>query len=383
MYTYERVTAEIDLAAARHNLMQVRARVPEGTRVLAVVKADGYGHGAVEIAQAVDDIADYYAVAIAEEGAELRQAGITKPILVLGYTSPAQFAMLLDNDLTATIYRLDMARALSEEALRRGIRARIHLACDTGMGRIGFPANAEGVQQAAEAARLPGLETEGLFTHFARADEMDKTAANLQYEKYQAFYEGLVHEGVTVPLRHVCNSAGLMEFDDRFCDMVRAGIILYGLWPSEEVARDTLDLRPVMSLSSHIVHLKTVPAGTPISYGGTFVTERETVVATVPVGYADGWPRGLSNKGRVLVRGQYAPILGRICMDQFMIDVTGIEGVQMEDKVTLVGTDGAHTLTVEEQGDCAGRFNYEFVCCISKRVPRRYRGLPESKSKIG
>ena len=371
---YIRVGAYIHMDAIKYNLEQVRKRVGPGPKVLAVIKADGYGHGAVEIAHMCDkyDLAQYYAVAILEEAIELRENGITKPILILGYTSPSCDDDLVKYEITQTVYTYDMAKQLSDAAVRLGKTAKIHVALDTGMGRIGFQDEEESIQTIKEISKLPNIDLEGMFTHFARADELDKTSANQQIAIYTKIADRLSKEGVEIPIKHVCNSAGLMDFDGIHFDMVRSGIITYGLYPSEEVDKSRLEIRPAMEVKTHIVHIKTLPAGRGISYGSTFVTTKDTKVATIPVGYADGYPRSLSSKGRVIINGCYAPILGRVCMDQFMVDITDIPDVKLENEVTLIGKNGDKELTVEEVANLAGSFNYEFVCDVSKRVPRIY-----------
>lgn len=371
-HPYERATVEIDLGAIRANLLAIRAHLGDDTPVLAVIKADAYGHGAVNVAQAIDDLADFYGVAVVEEALELRAAGITKPILALGYTDPSRYHELIRHEIRPAIFTWETAVSLSDAAVKEGKTARLHLAVDTGMTRIGFQPTPENALLIARIAKLPGLEIEGMFTHFACADETDKTSARRQQQRFTDFRDKLSMLNVHIPICHCSNSAGIMEFDDAHMNMVRAGIILYGLYPSDEVDQSVLTLRPALSLRARISHVQKVPAGTGISYGSTFVTERESTIATVPMGYADGWPRQLSNKGRLLVHGQYAPIAGRICMDQFMIDVTDIPGVKVGDCVTLIGRDGDKFIPLEEPAFLAGSFQYELPCVLSKRLPRKY-----------
>lgn len=371
-HPYERATVEIDLGAIRANLLAIRKHLGDDTPVLAVIKADAYGHGAVNVAQAIDDLADFYGVAVVEEALELRAAGITKPILALGYTDPSRYHEMIHHEIRPAIFSWETAVSLSDAAVKEGKTARLHLAVDTGMTRIGFQPTPENALLIARIAKLPGLEIEGMFTHFACADETDKTSARRQQQRFTDFREKLSMLNVHIPICHCSNSAGIMEFDDAHMNMVRAGIILYGLYPSDEVDQSVLTLRPALSLRARISHVQKVPAGTGISYGSTFVTERESVIATVPMGYADGWPRQLSNKGRLLVHGQYAPIAGRICMDQFMIDVTDIPNVKVGDCVTLIGRDGDKFIPIEEPAFLAGSFQYELPCVLSKRLPRKY-----------
>lgn len=368
----ERVVAEIDLAAIRANLSAIHVRLGDRTPVMAIIKADAYGHGAVRVARAIDDLVAAYGVAVADEALELREAGIRKPILILGYVEPCRYRELVRNHIRPAIFSYEAAAALSEAAMLERREATLHLAVDTGMTRIGLHPTDESIAVIRRIAALPGLYIEGMFTHFACADMADKTSARRQHDIFIDFCGRVSHAGISVPIYHCSNSAGIMEFEDAHMDMVRAGIILYGLYPSDEVDQSVLKLQPALSLRARITHVQHVPAGTGISYGSTFVTARDSVIATVPVGYADGWPRALSNKGRVLVRGQFAPIAGRVCMDQFMIDVTDIPGVRPGDVATLIGKDGANEIPIEEPAALAGSFQYELPCVLSKRIPRRY-----------
>ena len=371
MPTYLRTRAEISLDAIEHNVSALRARLAPGVKLMCVIKADAYGHGALPLARFLDDKCEYYAVSVLEEALTLRAAGIKKPMLLLCYTSPGQFEALLAANVAQTIYSLGQARALSKFAQSRAKRVKIHVKVDTGMARIGFEDTDASIEEIAQIARLPGVKIEGLFTHFACADEADKTSALVQRGRFAAFIQKLEAAGVEIPLKHACNSAAAMEFDEHD-DLVRFGIGLYGLYPSEQVDKARVPLRPAMAWKTHVVHLKTVPPGTGVSYGHTFVTQRETRVATLPVGYADGYPRALSNQGHVIIRGQYAPIIGRICMDQCMADVTDIPGIGMEDEVILLGEDGGCRITMEEIGAMSASFNYETACRVSQRVPRVY-----------
>ena len=368
---HDRVYARIDLGAVRENFQNMKANLAEGVQMIAVVKTDGYGHGAVRIARMAEPW-DYiwgFAVATAEEGLELREAGITKPILILGFTFPDDYDTIVRHSMRPAVFKLSMAQQLDEAARRAGMTAPVHLAVDTGMTRIGLQVTETCADEAAAIAALPNLKIEGMFTHFARADEADKTSAHAQYARYLEFVRMLEARGVEIPMKHAANSACIAELPQFQLDAVRAGITIYGIYPSEEVDRSRLSLRPVMSLISHIAFIKEVPAGVPVSYGGTFVTGRPTRVATIPVGYGDGYPRLLSNKGQVLIRGKRAPIIGRVCMDQFMVDVTDIEAEEF-DKVTLLGSDGEESITVDELGRLSGRFPYELTCDINRRVPR-------------
>ncbi|MDO4344396.1 MAG: alanine racemase [Eubacteriales bacterium] len=374
MKKYSRVYAQIDLDAVLFNFESMRRNISPETKMLAVVKADGYGHGAVPIARLMEDY-DYiwgFAAATAEEALELRSAGIRKPVLILGYVFEEHYKELVKEDIRPVVFQYDMARKLSEEAVKQNRRTAVHIGLDTGMTRIGFADNEESLQTIKKIAKLPNLVIEGMFTHFAKADETDKTHAEGQLARYLAFADKLWKEGVRIPVRHCSNSAGIIDMKQANLDMVRAGISIYGIYPSSEVEKRNVPLKPVMQLKSHISYIKDVPAGVSVSYGGTFVTKRQSRIATIPVGYADGYPRLLSNKGRVLICKKSAPILGRICMDQFMVDVTDIPEARQLGEVTLLGCDGGENLPVEELSELCGRFPYEFVCGISKRVPRVY-----------
>ena len=367
-----RTWAEISLDAIEHNVNAVKARFAPNTRLMCVIKADGYGHGAIALAEFLADKCDHFAVAILEEALALRRAGVTKPILLLGYTSPFHYKEALEAGVSLTIFCEEDAAKLSEIAERMGKRAMLHMKIDTGMGRIGFADTDSSAEQITKIAALPGIEIEGIFTHFACADEAEKASYQEQLRRYEAFLKNeRLAEIHSRAICHCCNSAAAMETTVHF-DMVRFGVALYGLYPSEEVNRSNLPLQPAMSWKTCVAHLKTVPPGTGVSYGHTFVTNRETRVATLPIGYADGYPRALSNQGHVLIRGQFAPIIGRVCMDQCMVDVTDIPDVQREDEVILLGKAGEREITMEEIGAKSASFNYETACRVGHRVPRVY-----------
>ena len=369
-----RLKAVISLDAVEQNFREMRKNIAEDTKMIAVVKADAYGHGAVPIAHLIEDY-DYiwgFAAATAEEAVHLRQAGITKPILILGIVFDEYFPELVQYDIRPAVCEYDEAKKLSDEAVLQNKTVHIHIALDTGMTRIGYADIPESVEEIKKIAELPNLEIEGMFTHFARADEYDRSPAMVQLERYQDFSKRVEEAGVDIPLHHCSNSAGIIRVPEANLSIVRAGITIYGIYPSSEVERDIVKLAPVMELKSHITYVKDVPAGAAISYGGTYVADKKRRVATIPVGYADGYPRQLSNKGWVLIHGKKAPILGRVCMDQFMADVTEIDNVKKGDEVTLLGRDGDEFISIEEMGDLCGRFSYEFACDISPRVPRVY-----------
>ncbi|MCL2194552.1 MAG: alanine racemase [Oscillospiraceae bacterium] len=370
MHKY-RTWIEVNLDHIAHNVAAMRARMQGDTKLLLSLKANAYGHGAVELARFLQDKCDYFGLACVDEAVELRRAGIATPMLLLGYTASAQYAEAIADDLTLTIYTLEQAQELSRAAQALGKTATVHIAVDTGMSRLGFADNAQSLEDVAQITTLPNLHVEGLFTHFACADDVDKAeTTHTQYRRFDAVAATLAQ----IPIKHACNSAALIDFDQHY-NMVRAGIALYGLYPtvhglhpSDEVDKSALPLRPAMAWKTRVSHVKTVPAGTGVSYGHTFVTTRETRVATLPVGYADGYPRALSNTGHVMIAGQPAPILGRVCMDQCMVDVTDIPGVTAGDEVVLVG----EGITMEQLADWCGTINYEACCRVSARVQRLY-----------
>lgn len=366
---FDNTYVKIDLDAISQNFDAVCRRA--GRAVMAIIKADAYGHGAIQVARLLEDRCAFFGVSSMLEARELRQNGIQKPILILGHTPPSVFPIAVAQGIRPTIFRYDDALALSAEAQRQGKTAPFHFAVDTGMSRIGFQATPEDADLCAQIARLPGLYAEGLFSHFATADCADLSRTHRQAALFAAFDAMLKARGVEIPLRHLDNSAGILDFGGQY-EMVRSGIVTYGMYPSDEVDPSGLALRPALQWLSRITNLRLLPPGREISYGGTYVTQRPTLVATVPVGYADGYRRALSGKFHVLIRGQEAPILGRICMDQMMVDVTHIPQVAQSDLVTLVGRDGDREITMEQIAAAADSFNYEFVCGISRRVPRVY-----------
>lgn len=368
-----RVYLKIDLDKICNNINEVINKVGKDTKVLAVVKGDAYGHGAIEVTKALSEIGTYgFAVATVGEALALRRAGITKPILILDFVFPNQFETIIRNDIMLTIFQYGIAKSLNEAAEQMGTTAHIHIKVDTGMGRIGYIPDDKSVDEICRIAQLPNIEIDGIFTHFACADMIDKTSMNNQYEKFKAFVEKLEARGINIPIKHVCNSAAIIDKEDNFLNLVRSGIVTYGLYPSEEVHKENLKVEPAMELHSVVINIKTIHEGDTVSYGSTYVATKPTVIATIPVGYADGYPRMLSNKGSVLIHGKRAKIVGKVCMDQFMVDVTDIPDVSIGDNVTLIGKDGDDCITCEEIGDISGRFNYEFLCCITRRVPRVY-----------
>ena len=371
MRPYSRVYATVNLDAVASNMRSMRDNLPASTLIMGSVKADGYGHGSVPVAKTIEPYVFGYAVATIDEGIILRRHGINKTILILGVTHESRYEDLLRYDIRTAMFQYEKAKKLSDLALKQGKKAVVHLALDTGMSRIGMKADREHAKEAAAIAALEGIEVEGLFTHFARADETDKSAYEEQYRRYKEFLGYLKELGVKIPIRHCSNSAGIVEsLESNHMDMVRAGIAIYGMYPSDEVDHNSVKLTPAMEIKSCITYIKEIEAGTAVSYGGTFVADHTMKVATIPVGYGDGYVRSLSGKGDVLIHGKRAAILGRICMDQFMVDVTDIPKVRVGDEVTLIGTDGSETLSMNELGELSERFNYEFACDLGKRIPR-------------
>ena len=363
--------AEVDLDAIAHNAHGLKKRAGEETELMAVVKANAYGHGAVPVAKtALENGASRLAVNRALEGVELRQAGITAPVLILGYSLPSEAETIVRWDLTPTVTTVEGALALSAMSDRQGKVTSIHVKVDTGMGRFGLLPD-EVVAFVRRISELPGLKLEGLFTHFALADSADKTYTRCQFGLYMRVVEQLEEAGFTIPLKHVANSATNLDLPEMHLDMVRCGIALYGLRPSDEV-EPAIPLKPAMALKSRVARVRTLPPGSSISYGCTYITTRPTPVALVPVGYGDGYRRLLSNKGAVLIGGKRAPIVGRVCMDQFVVDVTAIEGVRQDDEVVVFGRQGEEEISAEEVAALAGTINYEVVTSILPRVTRVY-----------
>jgi alanine racemase len=378
------IRADIDLKAIAHNIKELRRITHSSARLMGVVKANGYGHGAIEVAQcAIKNGAEVLGVARIEEGIQIRKAGIEVPILIFGYTHPELAAVLLEYDLTQTVYTFASAQAFSQTAASLGKKIKIHLKVDTGMGRLGLLSlnfkpdnsvaiNADAIEETLAIAGLEGLELEGIFTHFATADHADKSYAEDQLDLFMNYLTRLRKAGLETPVRHAANSAALIDMPDSHLDMVRPGIAIYGLYPSDEVNKKHVPLKPAMSLKAKIIHLKGVPAGFKVSYGITHETRKATTIATVPIGYADGLNRLLSSRGQMLVHGQRAPIIGRVCMDLTMLDVGHIDSVQMGDEVVIFGRQGNDSITVDEIASTLNTINYEIVSTITARVPRIY-----------
>ena len=376
MNSYSRTYVTVDLDAIAYNFESMRKNIREGTQMIAVIKADAYGHGAVTVGRFLETFPYIwgFATATAEEALELRDAGIQKPILVLGYVFEDHYEELIDSEVRMPVFDLETAEKIASYAEQLHKKAKIHIALDTGMNRIGFKDTQKSAAVICKISQMESLQIEGMFTHFARADETDKIYADRQFRRYMDFHRQLQDWGVSIPVCHCSNSAGIIDMPYANLDVVRAGITIYGIYPSDEVQKEKVPLKPVMSWKSGVAFVKEVEAGEQISYGGTFVTPKKMKIATIPTGYADGYPRMLSGKASVLIHGKRAQILGRVCMDQFMADVTDIPDVSRGDEVTLLGRDQEEEITVEELSDLCGRFPYEFVCCVSKRVPRVYLG---------
>lgn len=374
MKKHERVCCEIDLSAIQHNLEGMHSLTGGDARIIAVVKADAYGHGAEKVARFVEEIPWIwgFAVASAEEALHLKAADIRKPVLILGYVFPEHYGELVRDEIRTVVFKEDMARALSEEAVRQNKTAFLHLGVDTGMGRIGVSPDSSSLPLVKKMAGLPNVRMEGIFTHFSKADMANPSFTEVQLERFGSYIGLLKDHGIAFELRHCANSAGIYRNYGTDYDLVRAGISMYGLPPSEEMELP-VSLEPALALKSHIVYIKEAAPGTEISYGGTWTARRPSKIATIPVGYGDGYPRNLSGKGCVLIRGKRAPICGRVCMDQFMADVTDIPDVAEYDEVTLIGKDGEDEISMMEIARLSGGFHYEIPCCISGRVPRVYR----------
>lgn len=373
IHDHNRVCAYINLDDLRENIKSITKHVGENIKIMAVVKADAYGHGAINIAQELmrENTTDF-AVATVDEGIMLRKNGITTPILVLGYTFENKIDAIIDYDLSQAISSYEQAVQISKSAKEKNKNVKIHIEIDTGMTRLGFLYNSLAIDEIVKISQVENLDLIGMFTHFSKADEKDEDYTLMQIRKFNEIIEQLQAVNINIPLIHVSNSAGTINYKQSNFNMVRPGLSLYGLYPSEEVNKGAVCLKPILSLVSHIISIKAVEKDTPVSYGGTFVTNRKTVVAVVPVGYGDGYPRRLSSCGRVIIKGQYAPIIGRVCMDQFMVDITDIENVNIEDEVILIGKSYGLEITVEEIAELVGTINYEIICQLGKRIPRVY-----------
>ena len=378
-YKLNRAWAEIDLDAIAHNVREIKGLTGKRVEMMGCVKADAYGHGVLEVVRTLlDNGVTQLAVSMLDEAIQIRQMGIRVPILILSYTDPARADEIVLNDVTQTVFSHDLAQALSAAAVRLGKNARIHVKVDTGMTRVGFMPGYGAVKDIMEIGKLPGLILEGIFTHFASADEYEKDYTELQFERFMSICSELGRVGIHIPIKHACNSAGIIQYPEMHLDLVRPGVILYGVYPSDQVDREKLRLKPAMTLKANVILVKDVEPDTCISYGRTFRTSRPSKIATIPIGYADGYTRLLSNKGRMLVNGEFAPVVGRVCMDQCMIDVTDLKHeVHVGDEVVIFGSQGEACISVDEIAADIGTIPYELVCIIGKRIPRVY--LKEGK----
>lgn len=383
MKTYSRVYANVNLDAIRDNVHTIETIMKDNAKIIAVLKADGYGHGALPIAEELETMDSIfgYGLATVDEAAILRKHHITKPILILGHSFEEQYHTIVEQDLRACVFKYDVAKQLSAEATKLGKIVRIHIKIDTGMNRLGFPVSEEAIEIIQRIACLPNLEIEGIFTHLVKSDDPVKIYTYDQISKFVSVVERLEEKGIQIPFKHCANSAGFLDVPEAQFDLGRIGISLYGLF-TPGVESHALPLKPAMELKSMIVFLKRVKKGETISYGGHYTLPEDQMIATIPVGYGDGYPRSLSNIGYVLIRGKKAPIRGKVCMDQLMVDVTEIDGVQEGDEVTLFGEDHGAYLGVEELGELADRFSYEFICMLGKRIPRVYTKNGEIVDKI-
>lgn len=367
------VWAEVNLDNLAHNIKEVRKHTKEDALVTAVVKANGYGHGSVEIARTfLENGADRLAVAILTEAIELRKSNITEPILVLGYTPPVQYHKVLEYDLIQTIYNYEEAKILSKKATEENKTVVIHLKIDSGMGRLGFLPTPEAIEDIINISKLPNVFIEGIYTHFAKADERDKSHVNGQFEKYTEFVNNLEEQGLNIPIKHVSNSAAIIDLPEFNLDMVRGGIMIYGYYPSDEVSKEDIKLKPAMTLKAKISNLKTVEKGTGISYGQIFITEKQSKIGTIPIGYADGFTRLLTGKAEVYIKGKRVKVVGKICMDQCMIDLSDIEDVKIGDEVVIFGYEEELYPHVDELAKKIDTINYEIICMVGRRIPRVY-----------
>ena len=368
---YFRVYAEVNLDAIIKNIEMMREKIKPETGIVGVIKTDGYGHGAVPIAKALENECVGYAVATAWEGHNLRRHGIDKPLYILGVVPENLCDLVINEEMLPPIFTYKMAKAFSEHAVKLNKTVKFNIAVDTGMSRIGYIPGSDAVKEIVEINKLPFIKIESIFTHFAKADYVDKSFADKQFDEFVNFVDEVEKNGVKIPIHQCANSAAMMEMPKTSLSLSRAGISMYGLYPSDEMSRENMKLYPALSLHSHVVYVKKIKKGRGISYGQTYIAPHDMKIATIPLGYGDGYQRNLSNKGYVLINGRKVNIVGRVCMDQFMVDVTGMD-VKEGDKVTLIGKEGDEEITVDELAALAGTFNYEFVCDLSKRIPRVY-----------
>lgn len=373
-YLFNRAWAEINLDSIAHNVREIRRVTNRKAEIMGVVKADAYGHGVLEVAKTLlNNGVTRLAVSMLDEAIQLRKQGIDVPILILSFTDPRRAQEIIENKLTQTVFSHDLANALSEASVKLNKNVKIHIKIDTGMSRVGFMSGYSAIKNVLEIAKLPGIIIEGLFTHFASADEKDKSYTFMQFERFMSIFSELNRVGLYIPIKHVANSAAVIEFPEMHLDMIRPGIILYGLYPSDEVDKSKIVLKPAMTLKANVTLIKDVEKDTCISYGRIFTTVRQSKIATVPIGYADGYSRLLNKKAKVLINGELVPVIGKICMDQCMTDVTDLKNeVSVGDEVVLFGKQGDKEITIEDVARDIGTINYEVVCIIGKRIPRIY-----------
>lgn len=372
MTRYYRANANVDLNAIRHNIIETKKLVTLKTKVMLIIKSDAYGHGAVCVCKDIEEEVDCFGVAIIDEAIELREAKIKKPILALGYAAEEEYEKIVRYDVTQTIIDYKMAKGLNEIAKSYNKTVNIHIKIDTGMSRLGMEACYNTLMEIKEISKLTNLKIEGIFSHFSGSALEEKTSARKQLKKFKEFITKLEEEGIDIPIKHMSNSGGTIDIPEANLDMIRCGIMAYGIYPSDFVKKTEINLKPAMELKSHVYLVKEVPENTGISYENTYITKRKTKIATIGIGYGDGYPWALSNKGRVIINGKYAPILGKVCMDQFMVDVTDIDNVKQGDTVILMGESGESKISVEELAIDSGSMPYEILCNINKRVPRTY-----------
>lgn len=369
---YRPVWEEVNLDNLTYNIGQIKSKVGH-KRLIGVVKADAYGHGAFEVSQVLlENGVERLAVAVLDEAVELRQKGIKSPIMVLGIIPHTLIGDILDYDVETIAPSYEYACKLSKAAVDKGKTAKIHIAVDTGMGRIGFLINDDSVDEIYKISQLPNIEIQSLFSHFSTADELDKTYSQEQFEKYKLFYDKLMEKKIKINMRDIANSAAIMELPDTYCDSVRPGIIIYGYYPSNEVDKNELNIKPLMTLKASVVHVKTLEAGQYVGYGRKFQSKRKSVIATLPIGYADGYTRMLFGKAKVIINGKFAPVVGNICMDQCMVDVTDAGEVNVGDEVVLIGEKNGLRFNAEDIAKILGTISYEVLCMMSKRIPRVY-----------
>ncbi|AZV56200.1 alanine racemase [Clostridium sp. AWRP] len=369
---YRPVWAEVNLDNLAYNMRSIKAKTMT-KEIFGVVKADAYGHGALEVSKVLlENGATRLSVAVLSEGIELRKGGITCPINILGVTPSTLFPDLIEYSLEPVVFSYEYAKSLSEYAKSKNKQVKVHLAVDSGMGRIGFLPTEHSIEEAVKISKIFNIQIEGVFSHFSTADEKDKKYSKFQFDKYRWFVNELKEKGLNIKIRDISNSAAIVDLPETYCDGVRPGIILYGYYPSDEVDKSRLDIKPVMTLKASVVYLKTLNEGQYVGYGRRFKTERRTVIATLPVGYADGYTRILSGKLKIIINGKLAPVIGNICMDQCMIDVTDIEDVKIGDEVILMGSDGNVKFDAEDIAKLLGTISYEVLCMVNKRIPRVY-----------